>query len=256
MKIAIASYACGSSHYIERAERSYRDNWLYWCERHGYKCFFYSEPLDPTMHRSNLQMQKLLIFDKLRSFDAVIYIDNDIVINPNAPPFPIARPDRLLRAVPHIPWEGVQGYANRFGLKFSSLAIPFGGVTCLSDKKDYELMKKIYFGKELDQDHPIHSPDMLLVGMPFLKSGRIQWIDQRWNYVPNQAAELPKPRYLSLPMPGRVRSFLEKSNLQSPRSGAFITRNLSNCFFMHFAGDLKPYIPLAVEAAIDLRPCV
>lgn len=256
MKLAVASYACGSSQYIERAERSYRDNWLFWCERHGYKCFFFGEPLDPSMHRSNPMMQKLLIFDKLRSYDAVVYIDNDIIINPNAPAFPIARPDRLLRAIPHIPWEGVQGYSNRFGLRFSSPTLPLGGVTCLSDKKDYEQMKKIYFGKQLDQDHPTHSPDQVLIGMPFLKSGRIQWIDRRWNYIPNQMTEFPKPRHLSLPMPRKLRSFYESSNLKSSRTRDLITQALSNCFFMHLAGDLKAYIGPAVEAAIDMRPCI
>ena len=119
MKIILVGFAYGPDNYINQAINVQRNNWSIYAEKHGYDCTMITELIDKNMHRKDIQMQKMLVFNKFKEYDAVIYVDNDIIINPLAPAFPLCRPDDLLRAVPHTPWEGVRGYANRFSLNFS-----------------------------------------------------------------------------------------------------------------------------------------
>ncbi len=253
MRVALAGFAFGSPSYISLATDIVSNNWNYYAEKHGYDCILFTDLLDPSMHRKSIMMQKMLVFNKLKDYDAVVYLDTDIIINPNAPAFPVFRSDRLLRAVPHIPWEGVKSYSRRFNLHFSSEFLPQGGVLCLSNKQEYLLMEKIYYGKELLQDHPIHAPDQVLVGMPYLKSGRCQWIDQRWNYVPSKDDRLPGHPLGWLSHKRFFRSIFAKHHNFSSASYSSIRHLLSNTFFLHLAGGYKSYIPDAIAAGLSLR---
>jgi len=215
------------------------------------------------MHRPNIMMQKLLIFDKLREYDAVIYLDNDVIINPCAPRFPFTAQIDQIWAVPHVPWEGVDGYTRMFGFRYSAPFIPQGGVIGLSGLYSYNLFKKIYWGKDLPQQHPFHAPDQLLLGMPFIRKNKCQWIDAKYNYNPDFFLRHAFFNYffkeLHLSKSLLLRSFAHFSrhiHLASPLLTADFAKIFGYGYFWHFAGANKQYIPVALKVAGEMCRCL
>ena len=157
MKTALVGFAVGGQSYIRNAKYVKQKNWDIYAALHGYDSYLFDFLLDDSMHRSNVMMQKLLVFNRLKDYDRVIYLDTDIVINPLSPPFPFTSQSDQIWAVPFVPWEGVSEYCKRFNLSWNSIYLPQGGVIGLQGPNSFELFEKIYWGKELRQDHPVHA---------------------------------------------------------------------------------------------------
>ena len=194
-------------------------------------------------------MHKLLIFEKLSEYDVVIYIDTDIVINPSSPEFPyhhlLSIGSGLLSA-PHVPWEGVRDYAQYFSYKYCSDSIPQGGVLCLASKKEYEAVKKLYYGKVLPNSHPVHAPDQILLGMYYGNRDTLFNLDPKWNFIPPITSLPSAHRFLPYKFP-YLRNATLSLLLRTPRYKNRFLNVLNNNYFVHMAGGLKQYIPAAIS---------
>jgi len=176
--------------------------------------------------------------------DTVIYIDTDVIINPNSPPFPVhSIPSHSgLLSLPHKPVEGVAEYAKKFGFKYVGSDIPQGGVLCLSSRKDFKSMRKLYYGKPIQQSHPVHAADQILLGMYFSLRGISYSLDERWNYIlPTEYLPFAH-RILPYKFPF-LRSSIMSGLLSLPKYKKRLSLALSNNYFIHMAGGLKQYIP-------------
>jgi hypothetical protein len=87
-KTAIVTLAIGQN-YSERFELLCRKNWSAYAERHGFDIVVIKEPLDLSdrARRRSPAWQKCLVLGlkDLATYERVVWVDSDIVINPNAP---------------------------------------------------------------------------------------------------------------------------------------------------------------------------
>lgn len=87
-KKAIVTLAIGTE-YLDMFERFCRTNWTKYALKHGYDIIVHTEPLDNSdrARSRNPAWQKCLILsdDRIKNYDQVVWIDADILINPNSP---------------------------------------------------------------------------------------------------------------------------------------------------------------------------
>jgi hypothetical protein len=207
--------------------------------------------------------QKLLILsqDFAPKYERIIWVDSDIVINPDAPlitegvppekvgavdefafPSPEDHP-RVIRVVaealrlpPERVWPTPQSFYESWGLPSSFSQVVQTGVLVLSPRYHKDVYEHTYHCYEQREGTTYEMPPL---SFELLSNDLVHWIDQRfntiWAYV--KALHYPwlfedKYRWLRAVKGVRRLAFkLDEARLRKPLTTTFL-----NNYFLHFAG--------------------
>ena len=140
MKKAIVTLAIGQA-YEAIFEKYCRPLWSLYAEKHGFDLIVITQHLDnsPRAKSRNISWQKCLIFSdpRIQKYDRVVWVDSDILINPNSPDITLGVPLEKIGVVDEAATpskEDLKLYLERFS-KHSSFApetAPIGSMETLS----------------------------------------------------------------------------------------------------------------------------
>jgi hypothetical protein len=225
--------------------------WRRYCDRHGYDLVCLEEPLDTSERASGRSpsWQKCLILGQpfARRYEQVVWVDADILPNPDAPAVadtvPVERvgavdeysmPDRethartLAKLYRRWDADGIQyvhnlstaEYYERAGLPAEHDAVVQAGVMVLSPAHHRELLEDVYH--RYDDLGPGFNYEMRPLSYELLRAGVVDWLDPRFNYIWGHYKALHFPYLVSSP--------------QQPRAVEALGRALADVHFMHFTG--------------------
>ncbi len=258
---AIVTLAVGPG-YAERWRRDAEPNWRRYAERHGYDVVCLTEPLDgsPRALSRSPAWQKCLVLghDLAADYERIVWVDADVLMNPEAPAItdgvPVekvgavdeyATPSReihretLLKlyahwqanGVPFIHNESPEAYYERFGLPGRFQEVVQTGVMVLSPAHHRELLERVY--DTYDDRGVGWNYEMRPLSYELLDAGCVEWIDHRFNYIWSSYKTRHFPFLVNHP--------------HHPHAREAAPRGLADVFFMHFAGDTAE-LPLALGA--------
>jgi len=214
MHVAFCTLTIGDA-YLRLWKASAERGWRLYCERHGYELVVIDKPLDITARARarSPAWQKCLILgsDIAGTFDRVVWVDADILINPAAPPvlddvpvekigavdesrFPTA--DAHQRIVKRLAeewtdenpsvaqnwrsflnpadWHAYAGLPRRHGHAIQT------GVLVMSPRHHRELLEHVYYHYE-DVGGEAMNYEMRPLSFEIQERGLQHWIDQRFN---------------------------------------------------------------------------
>lgn len=255
---AIVTITIGDD-FIELWRKRCRPNWELYARRHGYDIIVIDAPLDDS-ERAQMRSpswQKCLILrpEITGRYERVVWIDSDIVINPeeapciasSAPPDMVGAvdafscPTRALFSAAMRRYAEIQpgigdlgadprGYYLEFGLPDGFERVTQGGVLVLSHAHR-ETIERVYYGYE-DKGGPQWHFEMRPLSYELLKAGLVHWLDNRFN--------VSWPIYKSLHYP-----FLLSADARDlPLLKSCINITYLNSFFLHFPGNKYPDMTL------------
>lgn len=243
-------------------------NWEVYAKRHGYDVICVEEPFDRSSRARGRSpaWQKLLVLGQpfAESYERIVWVDSDVVINPAAPPIADGlAPDRVgavdeyatpstmlygqaLRKL-YRHWEatGVSFHRNEsaaefygaYGLPARHANVVQTGVLVLSPRHHRGLLERVYHdyeGKEGDlwgEWRPL--------SYELLEADAVEWLDHRFNY--------PWSVYQALNCP-----FLLK-HPDHPRARAAATAALRDVHFLHFSGTHRDMRLVQQERIVPAR---
>ncbi len=174
--------------------------WSAYAARHGYDVIAIDRPLDTSKRAAMrpLYWQKLLVLrpDLANGYDRVVWIDADIVINPEAPsvtdgvpiekigltdesrfPSPQEHRDLQLRMANTHERAGNLAHAAVARTSAATSPAPQTGVMVLSPRHHRAILEAVYHDKE--QDIPV--AEQVYAGRAILENDLAHWIDPRFN---------------------------------------------------------------------------
>src|SRR5262249_51582240 len=85
-RVAIATLYIGDK-YRAMWERYCRASWHHYAKQHGYDLIPFHQPLDTSPRGTSRSpaWQKCLILEALKQYERIVWLDADIVINPQSP---------------------------------------------------------------------------------------------------------------------------------------------------------------------------
>jgi hypothetical protein len=244
----LVTIAIGKRHGA-RWERYCRPGWERYARRHGYDLHCVSEPLDvsPRAQARSLAWQKCLVLEQpfAEGYERVVWVDADVVINPEAPSVvegvPVERvgavdefagmPELDPRRLPSRPMD-IWDYHGREMARnapvpdfYASWGLPRGfdevvqtGVLVLSPRHHRELLRRVYDSYENQKGALL---EMGPVSYELLRADLVHWIDKRFNvlWMPYRAQRFP---------------FLLEDP-ENERAEAAVAEGIGEVHFMHFA---------------------
>ena len=234
-----------------------RENWELYAAKYGYELIVIDELLDNSERgRSRCAAwQKCLILSQKWSdkYERIVWIDTDILINPNAPDIcdgiaedkigavnEFTSPTResynlaLSRMYEH--WTnlkynpvinyGAKEYYKSFGIDCDFEDVVQTGVIVFNPKIHKEILENVYYNYE----EKGLNYEMRPLSYEILKSGMIHWIDNRFNTLLQFQKALYYPFLLKLNT--KKPSLICKKEIQS----LCIESIFLNSHFMHFTG--------------------
>ena len=208
---AIVTLAVGGS-FAARWHAVCEPLWRRYCDRHGYDLICLEEPLD-TSHRARGRSpawQKCLILGQpfAQDYEQVVWVDADILPNPEAPSIAEGVPVELVGAIDEysVPtreihaktlatlyrhWDAMgidfvhnltpQEYYTAFGLPHGFDTVVQTGVMVLSPLHHRELLEETY--ARYDDRGPGWNYEMRPLSYELLRSESVTWLDPRFNYI-------------------------------------------------------------------------
>ena len=277
---AIVTLLLGS-YYERRWQRYCRASWEAYASTHGYDLRAIRAPLDvsPTASRRSAAWQKCLILSdpKLQlSYDRVVWIDSDIVINPQAPCVTQGVPPAKIGAADALEqFSDAHGHVTPrvreyLGWKFGHAAEYYGtaqlpttharvvqtGVMVLSPEHHRSILEAVY---RTGRDTPVGDFEMEHLSFEIMRVGCLHLLDRRFNklWMGEMLAHYPfllPPRTLE-PRPLRVLKRFWRGHYTLPSARLArpcIDSAFAGSFFLHFAGT-GPYLPLVDTRKGDWR---
>jgi hypothetical protein len=253
---AIVTLAVGGS-FAARWHAVCEPLWRRYCDRHGYDLICIEEPLDVSARARSRSpaWQKCLILGQsfARNYEQVVWVDADILPNPDAPSILDGVPVELVGAVDeysvptreiHAPtlaklyrhWDAAgiqyvhnptpQEYYAAYGLPEAFDAVVQTGVMVLSPAHHRELLEDTY--ATYDDRGPGWNYEMRPLSYELLRADKVAWIDPRFNYIWGhyQAVHFP---------------FL----IDRPPSADHAALALADVHFLHFTGTVAEMGPAA-----------
>jgi hypothetical protein len=154
MKTAIVTIAIGAA-YSARFRAHCEGGWSRYADRHGFQLIVIEAPLDlkPRAAARSPAWQKCLVLrpDVAGSFDRVIWIDADILINDSAPSMALTQQAEAVNPGLAKTWATYLDPADwhaAWGLPRSGRSIVQTGVLVLAPKHHRELLEHVYYSYE------------------------------------------------------------------------------------------------------------
>lgn len=269
---AIVTLVVGKA-YLERWEKLCRPNWQRYADRHGYDLIVIDAPLDTSVQAQNRSpaWQKCLILsqDFSKSYERLVWIDSDILINAAAAPcitehvplekvgavdaYSAPSPElyRLIldrqyayfRSMGGNPIENYtpQEFYRRYGLPEQFDRVAQTGVLVLSPHYHRQILEKTYYEYE-DKGDGAWNYEMRPLSWELMRSDCMHWLDYRFNLI--------WPDYLCLHYPflfgRRYSRYVQKAQkllstlkveVQLDRLRYLCANTaFANSFFLHFSG--------------------
>jgi hypothetical protein len=86
MKVLLCTIAIGEQ-YLNMYNKLFRKSHEAYAKKHGYSFKVFEDFLDTNIHHYNaVSFNKILVCSKSNEYDLIIFVDADILINPNSPP--------------------------------------------------------------------------------------------------------------------------------------------------------------------------
>jgi hypothetical protein len=203
MKVAIVTIAIGWK-YVEEFNKKFRPSQEYYAKKHGYDYRVITDFMGDIHYPAVVSLEKQLILSQPWSseYDFIIFLDADILINPNAPAIHIecentdkigmvdemlqpTRSDRHELQVKNG-WElSVNEYYKKADLDLESDSIFNTGLIVLQPKKHGELCKNIYNKYKQNQlYHPRYFHyEQAVVNYEYQKANLVLPLSSKWNAV-------------------------------------------------------------------------
>jgi hypothetical protein len=271
---AIVTLVIGK-HYRDRWNKLCANNWQRYADQHGYDLICIDEPLDdsPRAQSRSAAWQKCLILgdQRVHKYDRVVWIDSDILINPNSPCIFSDVPEdkvgavdmfaRLNELLPGKDYRLVDRHAKFWQWPvytpkdfYSKVDLPDlvdraiqTGVMVLSPHYHRSILEDTYYNYE---DMINGHFEMESVSYEIVKANCVHWLDCRFNtlwidcMLRDYPFLLPKPKIENKLIRGWKR--LTRGHYQLPKkkiTTSCLTTSFINNYFLHFAG-LSQYMPL------------
>jgi hypothetical protein len=269
MRKALVTLAIGDK-YIAMFDQWCRTSWQQYAQRHGYDLIVITEPLDQS-ERSQARSpswQKCLILSHpdVKNYDRAVWIDSDILINPNSPDIcqdvPIekvgaideyATPSReehrsyLERLYQywdehHIEYTDnltASSFHHQYGLTGEFQSVVQGGVLAMSPQYHRELMEHIYHAYE-DKGGAHWNYEMRPLSYEIQKHRLEHWVSPKFNMPWPFVRQFLYP-FLNT-QPSRKDKILGKLGIDHPTEllQKCVTTAFLNNYFLHFAGGTTP----------------
>ncbi len=252
-KKAIVTIAVG-----KRFERMVRDycltNWKLYADKHGYDLIIIDKPLDEEDDRC-VAWQKCLVCsqDWSQKYDRIVWIDTDIVINPNSPDIIDGVPEDKIGAVDEFSfptrqeydialsrmyqhWEnlgynptinyGAKTYYKNFGIECDFEEVVQTGVMVFNPKVHREVLEHVYYNYE----EKGLNYEMRPLSYEILNNNFEFWLDKRFNMHIQFLKALYYPYLLELDY--KKPSFFCKDEVLKLNIEAMF----ANSYFLHFTG--------------------
>ncbi len=229
-----------------------RDNWQAYADRHGYDLICIEDPLDDSerARARSPAWQKCLILSQpfVGEYERVVWLDSDILINPDAPDVGAGLPKgrvgavdefasptredyrRILgklyeyweaHSIPFVRNETPEAYYSASGLTPSFQSVVQTGVLVLSPEHHRTILESVYSSYE-ETRGPEWNYEMRPLSYELLKADAVTWLDPRFNAIwgSYKMSEFP----FLLDHPGH------------DRAAECVGRALQKVYFLHFAG--------------------
>lgn len=286
LKKAIVTLVIGEV-YRDRWNKLCAANWQRYADLHGYDLICIENPLDnsPRAQSRSAAWQKCLILGdkRVQDYDRVVWIDSDILINPNSPCVvsnvpedKVGAVDMFARLNESLPgknqrladrhsefWQWPIRTAKEF---YSKVSLPDlvdrviqTGVMVLSPHYHRAILEHTYYNYEdIVEGHY----EMESLSYEIVKSNGVHWLDYRFNtlwvecMVRDYPFLLPKQEIEIRPI--RVWKRFTRGHYQLPPrkiTEACLTTSFFNNYFLHFAGvsQYMDWVDVNVSSWKDLR---
>ena len=270
---AIVTLAIGK-YYLERWQKLCAENWSKYANNHGYEIICIDTALDnsPRAQSRSPAWQKCLILgdERVKKYNQVVWIDSDILINPNSPCIIDNVPDDRVGAVSsfaqfnerlpgkdqmlinriaefwNLPYCNAKEYYSKALLPDSFDQVVQTGVMVLCPYKHNSILEYTYYHYD---ETPLGNFEMDALSYELLKANCIHWLDDKFNKVWVACMVMDYP-FLLPPKkteikPIRLWKRFTRGHYQLPSqkvtTAALNTAFLNN-YFLHFAGTVQ-YMP-------------
>lgn len=272
-KKAIVTLLIGQ-HYQQRWKTICAKNWQRYADKHDYDLICIDKPLDTSAmaHGRSPAWQKCLILgdERVKRYDKVVWIDSDILINPNSPCIvsnvtedkvgavsaftqfaePLPGKDQMLidRIIEfwNWPYRNAKEFYSGALLPDSFDQVVQTGVMVLSPHIHNSILEYTYHHYD---ETPLSNFEMDALSYELLKANCIHWLDDKFNKIWLACMAMHYP--LLLPpkkteiKPIRVWKRLTRGHYQlPPKKATTPALNIAflNNYFLHFAGTAQ-YMP-------------
>ena len=284
MKKALLTLVVGDK-YSRNFERYCERLWTDYARRNGFDVIIIDGLLDTSQRAVSRSpaWQKCLVLShpKVCDYDQVVWIDADVLINPNSPDIVRGVPTKMIGAVDeyatpnqeerrlyferlyeHHSRRGAQylndlsasDYHGNFGLKGEFHSVVQTGVMVLSPKHHRELLEHVYYTYE-DKGSARWHYEMRPLSYEIQRNDYVFWIDPKFNMIWPFVKQLHYPFLFFRKEPllkKRLRKLglnLEKSLHTKCATAAFL-----NNYFLHFAGcaDEMRFVNPSITSVLDM----
>lgn len=231
-----------------------RENWQFYADKHGYDLIIVNEPFDKSDNRC-AAWQKCLVLSQewSKKYDRIVWIDTDIIINPNSPDIAEDVPEDKIGAVnefsfptreeyqialsrmyehwtnlgfnPTINYSAIEYYKN-FGIECNFEDVVQTGVMVFNSKIHWELLEYVYYNYE----EKGLNYEMRPLSYEILNNNFQYWIDKKFNMHIQFLKALYYPYLLELNFDKP--SFWNKKEILKLN----IETMFKNSYFLHFTG--------------------
>jgi len=270
-KKAIVTFAIGK-HYYKRWHKLCEANWRRYAEHHGYDLICIDSPLDKSLRAQSRSAawQKCLILsdERVKKYDRVVWVDSDILINPNAPcivskvpedkvgavemftgPLGESLPgkDQFLidRSIDLYNWSFRTGrdFYRNVGLPSTFAKVAQTGVMVLQPSRHRSILEHTYYTyQQVDQGHY----EMESLSYELVKTDCVYWLDYRFNrlwiecVLRDYPFLLPKPKLENKIVRGWKHMLRGDFRLPPKKiTTACLNSAFLNSYFLHFAGQTQ-----------------
>lgn len=275
--------ACFGDKYMGMYNEYCKNNWQKYADKHGLDVVVVKDFMDKSSYGMSrpLYWQKLLVLEHedVRSYDQVVFMDTDIVINVDTAPnvFDAVAPNRIAavesysnpskdiykevlarmyafwekNGQPYIDNKTGREFYEKYGFENPPDDVIQTGVFVISPHHHTDFMRHVYENYE-EKPHLTHESRPL--SYEVVKSGLVHWLDCRFNYVLSDQLFYSYEFLLD----GELFSELKPNYGESVCNyiryrlfERFVKQMYDNSYFLHFAGwhMLMKYLPKHVCAA-------
>lgn len=269
MRKALVTLVIGKKY--ENNFRSYcKDIWSAYAEQHGFDLIVIKDPLDDSTVAASRSpaWQKCLILshEDVCRYDQVVWIDSDVMINPQSPnickdvplekigavdeyatPSKHEHPLYLERTYQYWSNEGAKfinsptptDFHKDYGLDGEFDAVVQTGVMVLSPRHHKEILENVYYSYK-DKGEPCYNYEMRPLSYEILRNSLACWLSPKFNFLWIFSKQFHYPFLDSYSdfYQMNLRKALRRINLD-PRASLLrkcTTTAFLNNYFLHFAG--------------------
>lgn len=198
-RVLLVSIAIGDA-YLHEYNALFRPSHELYAKRHEYDFKVVTEWLQGPNLRDTTSFQKILIPSKFSDYDYVIFIDADILINPEAPPIHLEigcemigcvdqwmQPNgRRLEIARRNGWEtSASDYYKLAGFSIQTDKVINTGVLVFQPTLHASLCEEIYrnfIGRSIGHKRGFHY-EQSVIGYILQSERMVKWLDIRWNAI-------------------------------------------------------------------------